>query len=251
MIFSMADEPVTMSLLDHISELRRRLLISLAALAVTSLASFSLAGRIVEALAMPIGGLDKLQAIEVTETIGVFMRVSLLSGIILAMPILLYEGLAFILPGLTPGEKRWVLAAIPTASLLFVAGAAFSYFIMLPPSIDFLISFMNVTTVPRLSDYMKFVTNLIFWIGISFQLPLIAFLLAKVKLINAEMLGRHWRIAVIIISILAAVISPTVDPINMGLLMLPLLILYLLSVLLAAIANPKPREKKLKKRYLR
>lgn len=243
----MADEPATMSLLDHISELRRRLLISLAALAVTSLASFSLAGRIVEALAMPIGGLDKLQAIEVTETIGVFMRVSLLSGIILAMPILLYEALAFILPGLTPGEKRWVLAAIPTASLLFAAGAAFSYFIMLPPSIDFLISFMDVVTVPRLSDYMKFVTNLIFWIGISFQLPLIAFLLAKVKLINAGMLGRHWRIAVIIISILAAVISPTVDPINMGLLMLPLLILYLLSVLLAAIANPKPRGKDLKK----
>ncbi|KPL76032.1 hypothetical protein ADN00_11775 [Ornatilinea apprima] len=243
----MADEPATMSLLDHISELRRRLLISLVALAVTSLASFSLAGRIVEALAKPIGGLDKLQAIEVTETIGVFMRVSLLSGIILAMPILLYEALAFILPGLTPGEKRWVLAAIPTASLLFVAGAAFSYFIMLPPSIDFLISFMDVATVPRLSDYMKFVTNLIFWIGISFQLPLIAFLLAKVKLINAGMLGRHWRIAVIVISILAAVISPTVDPINMALLMLPLLILYLLSVLLAAIANPKPRGKDLKK----
>jgi len=242
----MADEPVTMSLLDHISELRRRLLISLAALAVTSLASFSLAGRIVEALAMPIGGLDRLQAIEVTETIGVFMRVSLLSGIILAMPILLYEALAFILPGLTPGEKRWVLAAIPTATLLFVAGAAFSYFIMLPPSIDFLISFMDVATVPRLSDYMKFVTNLIFWIGLSFQLPLLAFLLAKVKLINARMLGRHWRIAVIVISILAAVISPTVDPINMGLLMLPLLILYLLSVLLAAIANPKPRGKNLK-----
>ncbi|NMC54858.1 MAG: twin-arginine translocase subunit TatC [Chloroflexi bacterium] len=243
----MTDEPVITSIWDHFSELRRRLLISLAALAVTSLASFSLAGRIVEALAMPIGGLDKLQAIEVTETIGVFMRVSLLSGIILAMPILLYEALAFILPGLTPGEKRWVLAAIPTASLLFVAGAAFSYFIMLPPSIDFLISFMDVATVPRLSDYMKFVTNLIFWIGISFQLPLIAFLLAKVKLINAGMLGRYWRIAVIIISILAAVISPTVDPINMALLMLPLFILYLLSVLLAAIANPKPREKNLKK----
>jgi sec-independent protein translocase protein TatC len=227
---------------EHFVELRRRLLVAVIALAAGSIVSFSLAETVINYLAQPIGGIDKLQAIEVTETISVFMRVSLLCGFILAMPIILYEVLAFIVPGLTKSERRWVYAAIPSATILFLAGAAFTYYFMFPAAIPFLVGFMNVTTIPRLSDYIKFVTNMLFWIGISFQMPLIIFVLAKVRIVNASMLAKQWRIAVVVIAIVAAVVSPTVDPINMGLLMLPLMALYVLSVLLAAFANPKKKE---------
>jgi len=238
---NMSNEDEKIPFWDHFVELRRRIFISLIALGIGSVISFSLAETIIKYLARPIGGIEKLQAIEVTETIGVFMRVSLLSGFILAFPVILYEILAFVLPGLTKGERRWIYAAIPSATILFLSGVAFTYFVMFPAAIPFLVGFLDINTIPRLSDYIKFVTNMLFWIGLSFQMPLIVFVLAKVKIVNAGMLARQWRIAIVIISIVAAVVSPTVDPINMGLLMLPLMALYALSILLAALANPKSK----------
>lgn len=230
------EEP-KMELMEHLDELRRRLLVALLGLVVTTFASFALAQKFIELLTIPIGGLQNLQAIEVTENIGVFMRVSLLGGVILAMPIIVYELLSFIIPGLKPGEKKWIYLAVPFASLLFLAGVLFSYFVMLPSAVKFLISFLGVKANIRLSNYINFVTNLMFWIGVSFETPLLMFILAKLKIINARMLARQWRIAIVVIAILAAVVTPTVDPVNMGLLMIPLFILYLLSILLAALAR--------------
>ncbi len=89
----------------------------------------------------------------------------------------------------------------------------------------------------RLSNYVDFVTNLMFWIGLSFEAPLVMFILAKFHIVNARMLARQWRVAIVIIAVIAAMVTPTVDPVNMGLLMLPLFILYLLSVLLAMLAR--------------
>ncbi len=225
-----------MDIMEHIDELRRRLLIALLALAVTTAASFALAQKAIDLLSRPIGGLQNLQAIEVTENIGVFMRVSLLGGVILAMPVIVYELVAFIMPGLKPKEKRWVFLSVPFASLLFLAGVLFAYFVMLPSAVQFLITFLGVKANIRLSNYIGFVTNLMFWIGISFETPLLVFILAKIRIVNARMLARQWRIAIVVIAILAAVVTPTVDPVNMGLLMVPLFFLYLLSILLAALA---------------
>ena len=232
----MNDSSSEMSFWDHIEELRKRLFIALIALVITTIISFSFADQVIYFLAKPVGSLDNLQSIEVTENIAVFMRVALLCGFTLALPVLLYELLAFILPGLKPNEKKWLYLAIFFGTVLFVAGVAFTYFFLLPVSIQFLLNFLAVETKPRLSNTINFITNLLFWMGIGFQTPILVFALAKFNLVTAQVLVKHWRIGLVIIAVLAAVITPTVDPVNMALLMVPLFLLYLLSVLFAWIA---------------
>lgn len=227
----------SMTITEHIEELRKRLLIGLVALGITTVASFSFAQYLIEYLSQPIGGLQNLQSIEITENIGVFMRVSLLAGFVLALPVIIYEFLAFIMPGLEPAEKKWVYWTIPFITFMFILGAAFAFLVMLPAAIPFLTSFLGVQTVPRLSNYINFVSNLIFWIGMSFQAPLVVLILARLKLVRAADLVKQWRLAVVIIAILAAMVTPTVDPVNMALLMAPLILLYWISVLLAALAR--------------
>jgi sec-independent protein translocase protein TatC len=221
----------------HLDELRRRLFVAIITMVITTGASLALAQNFLQILAQPIGGLANLQAIEVTETIGVMMRVSLLGGFILAFPVFLYEIIAFTLPGLKPNEKKWLFIAIPFATLLFLGGVVFAYFVMLPSAIPFLTGMMGVKTIPRVSNYINFVTSLIFWIGIGFEEPLVVFALIKLKIITVGQLAKQWRIAIVIIAALSAVITPTVDPVNMGLLMLPLFGLYLLSLLLGLMAR--------------
>ena len=223
--------------MEHFEELRHRLLITVIVLAVATGISFSFTMVLLDLLAAPIGGLDMLQAIEVTESISVYMRVSMLAGLIIAMPVIVYQLLRFILPGLKPTEKRWIAVAVPAATVLFAGGILFAYFIMLPPAIKFLTTFLDIQTAPRLANYMSFVLNLLFWIGVCFEAPLLVFILAKLHILSGKTLLKQWRVAIVVIAILAALITPTVDPVNMGLLMLPLFGLYLLSVLLAFLAK--------------
>jgi sec-independent protein translocase protein TatC len=233
------DPERNMPLSGHIEELRKRLLYALIALGVGTLISFTYANNFIAFLAKPIGGLEFLQSIELTENISVFMRVALLCGFVISLPVILYELLAFILPGLQPRERHWVFWTIPAITLMFLLGAAFAFYVMLPAAIPFLTGFLGVTTIPRLSNYITFVTSLTFWIGIAFQAPLVVFFLAKLKLVDAGMLARQWRLAIILIAVVAAMVTPTVDPVNMALLMLPLVLLYWISVLLAFIARRK------------
>ena len=222
---------------EHIEELRKRLLIAVIALAVATLASFGFTEQILGLLARPIGGLENLQAIEITENVSVFMRISLLTGFIVSFPLVAYELLAFVLPGLEPHERRWVFSFIPIATLLFLAGVAFAYFVMLPVAVPFLVTFLGIPTEVRPASYINFVTNLMFWIGVVFEMPLIVFALAKFRIVSAAQLLKQWRFAIVISAVAAALITPTVDPVNMGLLMAPLVVLYFLSVLFARLAG--------------
>ncbi len=230
------------SLLEHIEELRRRLLRALIALAVGVVISALFTHQILAWMARPVGGLEKLEAIEVTENLGVFMQVALLGGVILAMPVMVYQVWRFVTPGLYPHEKRYVYALAPAATLLFLAGAAFAYFVMLPAAIPALLGFAPIPTRPRPANYISFVTNLMFWVGISFEMPLFVFFLAKVRLVSPRALLRNWRLAVFLIALLAALVTPTGDPINMALVMVPLTVLYGLSILLAYMAVRQPRQ---------
>jgi sec-independent protein translocase protein TatC len=239
----MSNEAKSMGIWEHVNELRKRLFYSVLAMLLTTLASFSFALFLIKILAMPVGGLEKLQSIEVTENVSVFMRVSLLSGFIIALPFVLYQILAFIMPGLNPKERRWLGLSIPLITLFFVGGVLFAYYVMLPAAVPFLISFMGIPTTPRLANYINFVTNLLFWIGISFEAPLVIFILAKLKIVSAKQLLKQWRIAIVVIAVLAAVVTPTVDPINMGILMAPLFGLYLISILFAAVARRNEKNK--------
>lgn len=234
------DRSIWQELKPHIDELRRRLLVSLAVLGITTVASFAIAEWVLQKLTLPIGGLQNLQSIEVTENLGVFMRVSLLTGFIAALPFILYELLAFVMPALQKGEKRWVFLTIPAITILFLAGAGFSYFVMLPSALTFLTTFLGVQTTVRLNNYVNFVTSLIFWMGVTFQMPLLIFALARMGIVNARMLLKYWRYAIVVIAVISAMITPTVDPVNMALLMAPLIVLYALSVLFAFFARRRP-----------
>lgn len=226
-----------MSLLSHINELRTRLLVCVIALAVTTILSFTFSQRIMEFLAKPIGGLETMASIDVTENMAAFMKVSLLSGVILALPVILFEILAFIMPGLNPNEQSWIWIAVPLATIFFVAGVAFTYYIMLPAALPFLINFMGISTSPRPNTYFNFVGSLMFWVGVIFEMPLLMYILARLKIISAKMLVKQWRIALVVSAVVAALITPTSDPVNMGLMMLPLFALYLVSILFAVFAR--------------
>ena len=226
-----------MGVWDHIDELRGRLVKAVAALVIGMLISFMFTQSLIEILAQPLGGTSNLLAIEVTEQVSVFFRVSLLAGFIIAFPVIFYQVIAYILPGLYPNERRMLIMFIPFATLLFIGGVAFAYFVMMPNALPFLTTFLGFQTKPRISDYIDFVTNLIFWIGVAFETPLVIFVLAKFKIVTAKMLLTQWRYAIVIIALVAAVVTPTPDPINMGLLMIPLIGLYLLSVLMATFAK--------------
>ena len=226
-----------MTILSHFQELRGRLLKALGALVIFTILSMLVTEQAIHLLAIPIGGISQLQSIEVTENVGVFMRVSLTLGVILAMPVIVYQLLMFVLPGLLPGEKKWVAIGVPLATVFFLAGVAFAYFVMLTPAVNFLVQFLGITTTPRLSNYIGFVTNLLFWMGICFESPLLVFILAKLKIVTGKGLLRQWRIALVVIAVISAAVTPTVDPVNMVLLMLPLAFLYLVSVLLAFLAR--------------
>jgi len=230
-------------LLVHVDALRKHLLRSVAALGITTALSFIFFEQILEFLSRPLeGGMASLVAIEVTEPIGTVMRVALLTGFVLAFPYIALELWLFVAPGLSRRARIYGLFAIPVATLFFVGGMAFAYYFMLPTAIPFLLNFMGITTIPRPSSYVKFITAILFWIGIAFEFPLVIFLLAKIGLVNAATLAKQWRFAIVIIAVASALITPTVDPVNMALVMGPMIVLYFFSILLAKIAQPRASE---------
>mgnify|MGYP001035870413 FL=1 len=222
---------------EHIEELRKRLLIAFLTLITAVIASFFFARPLMNWLALPVGGLSALQSIEITENMTAAMNVSLLCGIILASPMVFYQFLAFVLPGLKENEKRMVWLFLPAMILFFLIGALFAFYVILPAAIPFLTSFLGIKTAIRTGSYIKFTTGLMFWIGVSFELPVVIYILAKVGVVNAALLLKEWRIAVVVCAVLAMVITPTTDPVNMMLVMVPLVLLYFLSVLFASFAK--------------
>jgi sec-independent protein translocase protein TatC len=230
------DKSVREFLWAEIEVLRRHLLRAILALVVTVGISFNFTQQIIEYLARPIGGLKALKAIEVTESIGVFMRIALISGIALALPYIAFELWLFAAPGLRPRERKFGLVGIPLATLLFLGGMAFTYFMLLPTALPFLLNFMGIQAELRPASYFNFVTGLMFWIGVAFEFPLVIYVLTAMGFIKPQVLAQQWRLAVVLIAIIAAAITPTVDPVNMSLVMLPMILLYFVSIGLSFIA---------------
>src|SRR4030066_1747781 len=226
------------ALLPHVLALRKHLLRAVLVVVVTTAISFSFVREILSYLAEPIsGGINELIAIDVTENVGTVMRVTLLSGFTLALPYVIFEIWLFIAPALKVSSRIKGLLAIPAAIALFIGGMAFAFFVMLPTALPFLFNFMGLTTQPRPSSYYNFVTLILFWIGVVFEFPLVIYLLASLGLIKAKTLASQWRLAIVIMAVLAAAITPTVDPVNMGIVMAPMIILYFISIGLAYIAQ--------------
>ena len=225
-----------MTLLGHLEELKDRLIVSSVAVLVGTIIASIFTPQILELLIAPYG--HKLQVLGPTEGIAIYFRVAITAGLILAMPVLVYELLLFILPGLEENEKRYLFWGVPAATILFLIGVAFAWFILLPAAIGFLSSWQTdvFNQEWQSQKYIPFITSLVFWIGVSFETPLIIFIMAKLNLVTPKFLIQQWRFAVVIIAIASAMITPTVDPFNMALVMFPLFALYGFSILLAYLA---------------
>ena len=226
-----------LSIIEHLEELRGRLMKSAIALTVTTLFSFIFAKRSLEILIAPMGGTPPV-SLSPTTNIVIFTKVALISGVALAMPVLVYQLIRFIAPGLTPQEKKYLLVIVPGATLSFVVGVAFAYFFVLPMTILALKGFLSDIIPPNWSidRYVSFITSLLFWIGISFETPLLIFFLAKLGIVTAESLSRYRKYAILVIAVVGAVITPTTDPLTMILVMVPLILLYEIGILLARLA---------------
>ncbi len=232
--------PGTMSFWDHLDELRMRIIRAATGLVIAFLIALVFTSDIIEYLAKPYteqGG--KLINLEPTGNVVMYFRVALMSGGILAIPYITYQLFMFIVPGLTEKERKWILRAIPFTTAFFLLGVAFAWFIMLPAAFDFLVDFQEDVFANQWSAqrYFSFLTSILFWIGVAFEMPIFLFVLARLGLIGPRGLINNWRFAVIIIAVLAALITPTVDPFNMLLVMGPLIFLYIFSIVLVAIAE--------------
>ncbi|NDJ51676.1 MAG: twin-arginine translocase subunit TatC [Chloroflexi bacterium] len=226
------------SLMPHLVELRNRIIYAVIALGVGIVAGWLIADPVLRALAAQIdGGLDSLIAIGVTEPFRVYFRIAIVLGVILAFPYIVAQLWVFIGAGLKQTERRVFYLLFPFAVALFITGVTFAYIVMLPVALPFLINFGSVQATPTLDDFVRFVTAVLLAVGLSFEMPLISFALSRLGIINAKMLAENWRIAVVGLTVFAAIVTPTPDPLNMALVVLPLCVLYVLSIGMAALAR--------------
>ena len=237
-----------LSITDHLRELRRRVLICVVAILAGSVAAFAFYKQIIEFLSRPAydleagSGLD-LVFIEVTELLTTAVKVSFVAGFVLALPVILYQVVMFVSPGLTGRERRYLFLFMPAAMVAFAAGVAFAYYVLTPPALKFLLGFSDVATpLIRISNFVNLMVRLLFWMGVAFETPLIMFMLAQLGIVSAQRLSRFRRYWVVIAFILAAIITPTFDPVNQALVAGPLLVLYEVGVLLARLAARSRRE---------
>ncbi len=231
-----------LTILEHLEELRSRLIKAGLALIAGTFISLFFTRYLLEILIRPMGGKTPV-ALRPTESILIYFKIALVAGVILAMPVILYQLVAFVVPGLTRKERRYLYVLLPAGTALYAAGVAFAGLIMLPVAVRYLQGFLADLIAPTYSIdyYISFVTTLLFWTGVVFETPLVIAFLARLGVVTPQFLSRNRKYAVILIAILAAAITPTPDPFNMSIVMVPLLLLYEIGVLLARLTY-RPRE---------
>ena len=230
---------------QHLEELRKRLTIALVTTVVTTVIAFVFYKQIIELLLRPAdlgaaaGGEAGLVFIEVTEMLAVSLKVSIVSGFVLAFPIILYQIIMFVAPGLTPKERRYLITFIPGVALAFVAGVSFGYFVLIPPALNFLLSWGSDLATPmiRIGNYVNVMVMLLFWMGVVFETPVVMLLLAKLGVVSPRGFARWRRQWIVVAFILGALITPTFDPINQSLVAGPLIVLYEAGIWLAKLAT--------------
>jgi sec-independent protein translocase protein TatC len=226
-----------LTLLGHINELRRRLIRSVIAVVIGIIIAFIFWRWIFYILMLPAQEIN-LIFIELTEMIGVLMKVCLATGLILATPYITIQAVLFIRPALTQKEERYVYLILPWVALMFLGGVVFGYFILIPPAIRFLYTFGSDIATPQIiiGNYVSIVTRLLLAIGLVFEMPVLTTFLARMGIVKPEWLSSKRKLAIIGAFILAAIITPTFDPINQSLVAIPLVVLYEISIWLAKLA---------------
>ena len=236
-----------MSLMEHLEELRKRIIHSSIYLAAGFFIAFYLHDRLYGLVQAPINKLNiKLNYTHPMDGMNLSMQVALIGGAILAAPFILYQVWLFIAPGLYQREKRFVIPFMAATLGLFLAGASFGYFFVFPSALKILIfgfgkPFNPVITI---EDYTSFFLSIILGLGISFELPILIFFLAMFGIVSPRFLWKNIRYAILIIFIVAAIITPTPDPWTMCVYAIPMLSLYLVGIGVAWWVHPERRRKK-------
>jgi sec-independent protein translocase protein TatC len=222
--------------MEHLDELRSRLIISVAALIGATLFMFVFTGTFLEILLVPSGGIKPI-FLRPTEMFVTYFKVALIGGAALAMPVIVYNLIRFVVPGLKPNEKKYLYLVVPVTTILFLAGLAFGYFVLLPFALRYLLTFGGDIATAQISigEYISFVTTLLLWMGAAFELPIIIVFLTKVNIVNHRQLRSYWKYAFMGAFVAAAVITPTPDPINQAMVAIPLYLLYEIGVLFARV----------------
>jgi sec-independent protein translocase protein TatC len=226
-----------MSIMEHLEELRQRITKAVLAVAASTLLCLIFTNKILEWRLAPAGDIKPV-FLRPTEMFLTYMRVGLVAGVALAMPVIVYQLLRFLAPGLEPKEKRYLYSFVPGATFFFIAGVAFAYFAMLPFALKYLLTFGSdlVNAMWAIGEYISFVTSMLLWVGVAFETPMVIFFMAKLKVVNVKKLTSFRKFAIVGAFVLAAVITPTPDPFNQLLVAIPIILLYELGIIMARFA---------------
>lgn len=235
-----------MSFTGHLAELRKRLIISVIAVAAGFGVAYNYSSELYTLLARPLvsvlpKGQEYLVFTGVVEPFFIYLKAGFLGGVALASPIVLYEIWAFVAPGLYREEKKWFVSIVVFSLVLFLSGALFAYLVVFPFGFKYLLSYTTAELKPMLSmgEYFSMVTKLLIAFGVIFQLPLAILVLARLGVVTARQLVSWWRYAIVVILIVSAVLTPTPDILNQLLMAGPLAVLYLVGIIVAKIFGKK------------
>ncbi len=234
-----------MSLFEHLEELRSRILRSVVALVLGFFVCFAFAQQIYGILELPIKPyVEKLSFLRVTDPFMIYVKVAFLASIFLTSPFLMWQMWGFVSPGLYRKEKRMAVPFVFFGSAFFIGGGLFGYFIAFPYAVEFLLGIgSQFEAVITVDTYFSFLVMILLGLGLMFQLPMVIFMLAQIGFVTPAFLMRHFRWAVLIIFIVAAIITPTPDPFNLCVVALPTIALYLLGVGAAWLVQRGKRKK--------
>lgn len=231
-----------MTLQEHLEELRKRVIRSALAVLAGIVVGIAVAFPLIEIVAKQAGvDTATLQIISPTEPFTVYFKVVLYVAIAVAMPVLIYQLMQFVSPGLTRRERRMVISAIPFVMVMFVLGVLFAFFVLVPNALDFLSTFGDRVFEwnPRAEEILTFYMRLMLGVGLAFELPVVMLALAMVGAVTARQFARVRKFAFLLGMVAAAIITPTPDPFNMMLVGLPIYGLYEFGIILARLARPR------------
>jgi len=234
-----------MSFLEHLDELRKRIVQSVLGVAIGVGLGFFFINPIVNFILTPTWRLlpagSRMIYTQPGEAFGLYVQIGLIVGVVLASPWIMYQVWLFIAPGLYANEKRFAVPFVLMSTIGFVGGAAFNHYIVFPFMMSFFASFNTADLIfmPRLEDVFDLYTKMLLGMGLVFQMPTVVFFLAKMRLVTARFLLRNTKYAILVIFVVAAVITPSGDMITQSIFAAPMLGLYALSILIAWIVTPK------------
>jgi sec-independent protein translocase protein TatC len=239
-----------MSFLEHLDELRKRIIRAVIGIGVGIALGFGFIDHIFNFILAPTRKVlppgVKMIYTEPGEAFGLYITISLIVGFVIASPYVMYQVWLFIAPGLYSNEKRFAIPFVLFTTLGFLAGATFNHYVAFPFMMAFFASFngIDLAFMPRLEDTFGLYTKMLIGMGLVFQMPTVVFFLAKMKLVTAAFLWKNLRYAILITFIIAAVVTPTGDPVNQTIFAAPMVLLYLLSIFIAWVVNPRGKAPK-------